>query len=36
MSRSVQRARAAHLVATAADGHKVQQFQNGLKADFSA
>ena len=34
--RSVQRARAAHLVAPAAHGDKVQQFQNGLKANVSA
>ena len=32
----VQRARAVHLVAAAAHGHKVQQFQNGLKANVSA
>ena len=34
--RSVQRTRAAHLVAAAAHGDKVQQFQNGIKANFSA
>jgi hypothetical protein len=34
--RSVQRARAAHLVAPAAHGDKVQQFQNGVKANFNA
>jgi hypothetical protein len=34
--RNVQRARAAHLVAPAAHGDKVQQFQNSLKANFSA
>jgi hypothetical protein len=33
--RSVQRARAAQLVALTAHGDKVQQFQNGLKANFS-
>jgi hypothetical protein len=34
--RSVQRARAAYLVAPAAHGDKAQQFQHGLKANFSA